>query len=172
MSLVSSRTERLVEKLENRDIDALLVSDIFNVRYLTGFTGTTGLCLIGSGTEHFITDFRYREQARAQVKGLDIVIGERDPYESIGRLLAGANTTRLGLDHEKIPVSRYESLQDSLSDGVELVQAGGMVEDLREVKDEQELDAIGRAAALADEYTLRLLIRALSGEAREKSLGN
>ncbi len=159
----SNRTERLVKKLEQSEIDVLLVSDIHNVRYLTGFTGTNGLCLVGSSGLQFITDFRYSEQARAQVNGFDIVVGERDLYESSVHLLSGVSPCRLGFDHEKISVSRYETLLDLLSNEVEMVQAGGVVECLRAVKDEQELDAIGRAAVLADEIYASVVEQGIVG---------
>ncbi len=163
-----SRTKRLIKKLEKHEIDVLLVSDIYNVRYLTGFTGTNGLCLIGSGTQQFVTDFRYREQAQAQVKGFDVAVGERDLFESSVRLLAGASPTRLGIDHEKISVSKYEALQGSLSSGVEMIQAGGLVEGLRAVKDEQELDAIDRAASLADEVFISVIEQGVVGRSERE----
>ena len=62
-----SRAERLTGALAERELDALLVTDLVNVRYLTGYTGSNGLALVGPELRRFITDFRYVEQAAAEV---------------------------------------------------------------------------------------------------------
>ena len=63
-----SRADRLAEALE---VDALLITDLFNLRYVTGFTGSNGMAVVGRDIRRFITDFRYVEQAAAQVEGFD-----------------------------------------------------------------------------------------------------
>jgi len=67
---VSSRADRLVELLPAAGIDVLLVTGLVNVRYLTGYTGSNGLALIGPHTRTFVTDFRYVEQAAEEVERL------------------------------------------------------------------------------------------------------
>ena len=62
-----TRADQVADKLEQRELDQLLVNDLINVRWLTGFTGTNGLALVGRDLKLFVTDFRYVEQARAQV---------------------------------------------------------------------------------------------------------
>jgi Xaa-Pro aminopeptidase len=64
----AARAERLVETLNERDLHALLVTDLVNVRWLTGFTGTNGAAVVGTdGTLRFVTDFRYLTQAAEQL---------------------------------------------------------------------------------------------------------
>src|SRR6185295_15867433 len=73
-----SRADRLAEALE---VDALLITDLVNLRYITGFTGSNGLAVVGPDIRRFITDFRYFEQAAAQVEGFD---RERAPQDFDG----------------------------------------------------------------------------------------
>ena len=63
----ATRAEQVADRLADREIDFLLVNDLVNVRWLTGFTGSNGLALVGRDLKLFVTDFRYVEQARAQV---------------------------------------------------------------------------------------------------------
>jgi Xaa-Pro aminopeptidase len=140
-----SRAERLAELLGERSLDCLLVTYLANVRYLTGFTGTNGACLVSADERTFFTDFRYVERARSEVSGFDLVEAGR---EMIGDL-AGRLHGRAGFDDAHMSV-RTHKLAEKVGDEVELVPAGGLVEQLREVKDEDELRAMRAAAAIAD----------------------
>ena len=66
-----TRVERVLDQLVERTLDALLVTERVNVRYLTGFTGTSGLVLLSPARRMFVTDFRYVEQAAEQVPDLE-----------------------------------------------------------------------------------------------------
>ena len=136
--------------LAERELDALLVTDLVNVRYLTGFTGSSGLAVVGRDLRRFVTDFRYVEQAAEQVDGFD---REQAPQEFLNALADGwpGGELRLGFEDEEVSVRRHMRLRDVLPDRVELVPAGGIVEGLRAVKDAGEVERIGAAAALVDE---------------------
>jgi Xaa-Pro aminopeptidase len=69
--VTAKRADRLVELFAERELDALVVTNLSNVRYLTGFTGTNGACIVGRDERVFFTDFRYVEQAREQVRHFD-----------------------------------------------------------------------------------------------------
>lgn len=153
------RADRVLELMRERELDSLLVSDLTNVRWLCGFTGTNGACILAPGERLFVTDFRYVEQAGEEVSGFEIVKGERDLLAD----LAGRLTGRAGFDDAHVTVRAHEKLSDAVPDGVELVPAGGLVEGPREVKDDAELRAIGTAAALADDALRAVLERGLRG---------
>ena len=74
----AARADRLVEKLRERELDSLLVTDLVNVRYLSGFTGTNGVCVVGPELRLFITDFRYVERAQAEVPDFERARGKQD----------------------------------------------------------------------------------------------
>jgi Xaa-Pro aminopeptidase len=156
-----SRAARLADRLAERELDALLVTDLVNVRYLAGFTGTNALAVIGaSGERTFLTDFRYLDQAEAQVPAeFERVRGRQDLFEDAAARLGG----RIGFDDEHLTVSAHRRLGELVPEGVELVPAGGLVEELRAVKEPGELERIARAAGIVDEALGALAERGLIG---------
>jgi len=160
-----TRGDRLAATVAERELDALLVSAPVNVRYLSGYTGSNGAVVIGAGEDaerRFYTDFRYGTQAQEEVPDRyerEIVTG--DLLEAAVRALTGAG--RLGFDDAHLSVKRHAAVLAALPDGWELVPAAGAVEDLREVKDDEELARIGAAAALVDEIYAWIAERGLIG---------
>jgi Xaa-Pro aminopeptidase len=154
-----SRADRLAEALE---VDALLITDPVNLRYVSGFTGSNGMAVVGRDVRRFITDFRYVEQAAAQVEGFD---QEESPPEFNAALEQGwpDGPFRLGFEDQHVSVRRHARLRAVLPERVELVPAGGAVEDLRAVKDAGEVEKIRAAAALVDEIYGVLREQGLAG---------
>jgi Xaa-Pro aminopeptidase len=161
---VEARTDRLVGLLAERELDCLLVTNLVNVRYLTGFTGTNGACVVTRDERLFLTDFRYVQQARSQVRRYEPVRAGQDMLADLGRRLRG----RAGFDDAHVTVASHRKLAEKVGEGVELVPAGGLVEDLRAVKDELELGAIRAAAAIADEVYEELRVRGAAGRAERE----
>jgi Xaa-Pro aminopeptidase len=159
-----SRADRLVELLHERELDALLVTNLVHVRYLTGFTGTNGACICGPDIRLFLTDFRYTERAAAEVEGWEPVTVAGDWLGAIAEKLEG----RFGFEDDHLAVRILEKLKGKLADGVEPVPAGGSVEELRRVKDEQELAAIAEASKLADEVWLWSVERGFAGRSERE----
>jgi Xaa-Pro aminopeptidase len=158
------RGDRLEQLLTERELDRMLVTDLTNVRYLTGFTGTNGACVCGSGVRLFFTDFRYTERAAAEVEGWEPITVGGDWLGAIAERLEG----RAGFEDDQMSVRVLEKLKEKLADGVEAVPAGGTVERLRRVKDERELAAIEAASELADEVWRWSLERGLAGRAERE----
>jgi len=154
-----SRADRLEGLLAEQDLDALLVTDLTNVRYLTGYTGTNGVCVVGEGLRVFLTDFRYVVQAERQVRGFERERGKQDLLEETATRLSG----RVGFEDHDLTVRRFERLKGLVGDDVELVAAGRLVERLRAVKEPGELGRIRAAAALADEILAGVAERGLVG---------
>ena len=161
-----SRAGRLAELAAERELDALLVSDLVNLRWLTGFTGTNGLAVVEAGPDGariFVTDFRYVERAVEEVgEDFERRRGERDLLDGLGAALPGRRPLRLGFDDVHVSVRDHRRLQDVLED-VEFVPAGGLVERLRAIKDDEEIRRIRASAALADEALRAALERGLAG---------
>jgi Xaa-Pro aminopeptidase len=159
-----SRAERLTEVLREREVDALLVSDLTNVRWLTGFTGSNGAAVIGAhGIRRFITDFRYLTQAAEELDESWSREVSTDLLEGVVRKLPGEGELRLGFDDADLSVKDHAKLGRLVRDGVELVPACGAIEGLRAVKDEGELDRVRAAARLADDALTEVLERGLVG---------
>lgn len=171
------RGDRLEKLLGERELERMLVTDLVNVRYLTGFTGTNGACVCGPDLRLFFTDFRYTERAATEVEGWEPITVEGDWLASIAERLEG----RVGFEDDHMSVRALEKLKEKLGEGVEAVAAGGTVERLRRVKDDEELAAIEAASKLADEVWVWSVERGLAGrserdvaraaEARIRELG-
>jgi len=156
----AARAERLAGVLAKRELDAMLVTDLVNVRYLTGFTGTNAVCVIGGQERLFFTDFRYVEQAERQVfEGFERMQGSQDLLGAAVARLSG----RAGFEDDHLSVRAHARIADMLPGGVELVSAGGVVEELRAAKEPAELRSMREAAALADGIYRHLTDRGLVG---------
>ena len=160
----TARADRLVAALGERDLHALLVTDLSDVRWLTGFTGSSGAAVLGAdGTRRFITDFRYLTQSAEQLDESWSREISSDLLEGVAKQLPGEGELRLGFDDAKVSVRDHAKLRRLVREGVELVAAGGAVQTLRAVKDAGELDKIRAAARLADAALAEVLTRGLSG---------
>jgi Xaa-Pro aminopeptidase len=162
-----TRADRLADLLPEAGVDALLVTNLVNVRYLTGFTGSNGFAVVGPDLRRFVTDFRYVTQAAEQVDGFD---REQGPRELQGALSEGwpEGGLRLGFEEHAVTVKAERRLRELLPDRVELVPAGSLVENLRAIKEPAELEAIGAAAALADEALEAVLAGGLVGRSERE----
>jgi Xaa-Pro aminopeptidase len=146
-----SRLARLQASLEG----PLLVSNGANVRYLVGFVSSNAALLIEPDRVRLFSDFRYAEAGRA-VEGVEFVETKRSLYSALAEQLSG----RIGFEADDLTYSRYETLA---AGGLELEPRHGLVEALRLVKDESELDAIRAATALTNEAYERLASEAFVG---------
>ncbi|HEY5316805.1 MAG TPA: Xaa-Pro peptidase family protein [Solirubrobacteraceae bacterium] len=160
---MKGRVERLTELLPEVEIDVLLVTNLVNVRYLTGYDGSNGIALVGPRTRAFATDFRYVEQAAEQVHpSFARARAALDLLEAVADLLP-AGEVRLGFDDAHMPVRQHARLLDLLPRRVELVGAGGLVERIRAAKEPDEVALIRTAAQLADAAFERIIRDGLIG---------
>ena len=155
----SARADRLAEALRESELDCLLVTQMVNVRYLTGFTGSNGACIVTPDERLFLTDFRYVEQAGEQVKGFEQLAIGRDMAGDLAKRLKG----QAGFEDAHLSVRQQGKLADKAPDGVELVAAGDLVEGLRQVKDRGELRRMAAAAELATAALEEVLERGVAG---------
>jgi Xaa-Pro aminopeptidase len=153
---VNARVERLRKKLE----EPLLVSNPKNVLYLTGLHSSNPALLVEPDRLRLFSDFRYREAGEA-IEGVEFMETRRDMFLHLSELLEG----RIGFESADLTYARYETLKGG---GLDLVPRQGLVEDLRAVKDEDELAKIGRAAAITDEAYERLAVERFSGRSERE----
>lgn len=162
---MSDRAERLIGLEPDAGVEALLVSELVNVRYLTGFAGSSGIALVGKQVRAFITDFRYEEQSAEQVDpSFERLIARapRDLLDLLDDALPGGEL-RLGIEADHVSVSQHARIAELLGERVELVSCGPLVEQLRAVKEPEEIEKIRAASALADAALERLLREGLVG---------
>ena len=160
---MSDRATRLAALLPDAGIDLLLVTNLVNVRYMTGFTGSNGLALVGADTRLFVTDFRYVEQAADQVDpSFERRRDQLELFDAITPVLP-AGAARIGFDDGDLTVRQHMRLRELMPERVELVSAGGLVERLRAVKESEEIERIRTAAAAADAALTQVLSDGLTG---------
>jgi len=150
-----------IEALRERLTDRLLVTDLVNVLYLTGFDSSNAAVLVDpDGTTQLYTDFRYLEAAQA-VPDVEAVQTKRAMIRDLAERLSG----RIVFEASALPYAHYELLR---AGGLELVPADGTVEELRAVKDDDELDRIRRAALAADRAFEALTAEAWAGRSERE----
>lgn len=160
----AARLARLRELAAERSLDRLLVTDLTNVRYLSGFTGTNGLLVIGDELAVLLTDFRYVTQASEQVTAYEVRDAGREPRRTLAGLLSGT----IGFDEAQMTVRSHQRISEDLSNGAKLEPAAGLVERLRRVKDDGELAHIATAAGIADRIYEQLLNEGIVGRTEEQ----
>ncbi len=150
---MSNRLDGLRRQLAQNKLDAILISQSENRRYLSGFTGSAGFLFISGDKALLATDFRYVEQARTEAQAFEIVRIKGAPPEWLPNLLAGSNIRNLGFEDKDVPFGTYKELTGVLSETgtrVSLIPTNGLVESLRAIKDRDELKLLEEAATLAD----------------------
>src|SRR3954447_10276120 len=159
-----TRTDQVAAAVAEQDLEALLVTSAANLRWVTGFTGSNGAAVIGPDVRVFFTDFRYVEQAAAQVPDFERIRVGRGLLATLSEHLKG----RVGFEDGSLSVRSHARLRDAAGEAAELIPATGIVERLREVKDADELETMRRAAAIADRAYSELAERGIDGRTEKQ----
>lgn len=140
---------KLREALKENGLDALLVTNAYNRRYITGFTGSSGVAVVSADDAVFITDFRYTEQAAEQVKGFRIVKHEKTIIEEVATQVKEMNIQTLGFEKDDVSFGMYELYNEKVQ--VDMKPVAGIIEKLRMIKSSQEIEVLKQAAKIADD---------------------
>lgn len=143
----AGRISKVATALEGAGVDALLVTNLTNVRYLSGFSGTNGQVLVHPGGATFFTDPRYEARAGQIVQGADVSIYPARITDVLGDSLAHLKVSRLGIEGS-MTLAERDDLAERLAP--ELVTSTGIVEQLRRTKEPDEVDKLRRAIAIGD----------------------
>ena len=146
---MSARADAVLAAVAERELDALLVTDLVNLRWLSGFTGSNAAAVVGPGQRRFVTDFRYLTQIADQIDEDWEREIDSDLLERVADGLPDG-PSKLGFDDAHLTVKQAAQLAEHLAEGIELVPASGILEALRAIKDSSEIDAIRAAAKVAD----------------------
>jgi len=147
------RLARLRKLMAEKNLDGVLITQPENRRYLSGFTGSAGVLIVTAKRQAIATDFRYYQQAQAQCPEWELIqVG----YDFEGRMLdalrdLGLGGLSVGFEAHYVSVDQLLSWERTLKSHIRLTNTTQMVEDMRMSKDEDEIRAIRRAVALADE---------------------
>ena len=145
------RYEKLAKLLDAKQLDAVLVSDGYNMRYLSGFTGATGYLLITKNSKTLFTDSRYTIAATMQAPDYTVVEVDaaRDYCKVINQVLSAEGLVTLGFEANQVRYSTYQNLKERL-EAKELVPLGGELADLRRIKTAEEISLHRQAEHIGD----------------------
>jgi len=150
MSL-KNRLQKLRQRLAEKEIDAILISQPENRYYLSGFDGSCGYLLITPRNTILATDFRYLEQAKTQAPDYEIFPITNDLADWFPRLIAELDLKRLGFEAGHVTFAMHRKLTDILKPShLKLVPVDGLVESLRAIKEPEEIEFITKAAEITD----------------------
>lgn len=143
------RIERLRSGMQEAGLAALFITNAYNRQYITGFTGSSGYVLVTSDAAYLLTDFRYMEQAGEQANHFEVVEHGPGVMTTVLELLRKHNVNALGFEQAHVSFMTHASYKADLTD-IELIPTANIIENLRMIKDEQELQIMQEAADLAD----------------------
>jgi Xaa-Pro aminopeptidase len=164
-----SKIKKLRSTFEDLKIDGIIIASSTNRRYMTGFTGTAGVVIVSREEAVFVTDFRYVEQASNQAKEYNIVLYKKDLIAEIAKQVESLGITKLGFEEEHLSYKQFRKYNEIIS--VSLIPTSGVVEKLREIKTEEEIAAIKRAAAIGD-IAFTHILNFIKPGITEKSVAN
>lgn len=154
----SRRLRKLREQMAAQGLNALLVTNINNVFYLSGFTGSTAALIVTHQESYVLVDPRYSIQARAECSSTEV----RD-YTGKSTIAAAADlaneikTASIGCEADSLTVTSYRAFRKALDTSTKLRTTRGLIERLRRIKDEHEIALIRKAAEIADATFLSVL---------------
>jgi Xaa-Pro aminopeptidase len=156
--MYGERLSKLRKKLDDGNLDGIIVSKPENLFYMSGFTGGEGVIIITRLVASLVTDFRYAEQAAEQAPDYNIIELEPgvSPYEVCAEILESDGAKKVGIESHHLTVKAFEELKQHLK-AVQPETTDGMVEKLRVVKEECEIDMIKKAQEITDEAFSHIL---------------
>ena len=163
------RISKVVRRFDDAGVDGLLVTNLTNVRYLTGFSGSSGQVLVTPSGTVFFSDPRYEARAADLVDGAEVVIFPTRLSDRLPEKLVTHGVKRLGVEARAMTIAQRDDLDERLP-GAELIPTKDVVEDLRRAKDPEEIAALRRAVEFAD-ATFEWILERLRPGATEREIG-
>jgi Xaa-Pro aminopeptidase len=144
------RVERLQKAIKAQELDALLVTKPENMRYLSGFTGGEGALLITPDKAMLLTDFRYYDQVAEEAPDIELVKVEAKVSLALKQTLKQLQIKTLGFESTHVSFASYQEWKKATR-GTKWISTQGVVENMRMVKDNHELELLRKAVAIADQ---------------------
>lgn len=138
----------LRKSIEKEGLDALLITNPYNRRYITGFTGTAGVVLVTAGEALLVTDFRYTVQASEQASGFQVIEHKQPIPKELADIVKQKNLKAIGFEQNDVTYGVFEAYKKEINS--ELKPTSGLVENIRQIKSEEEINTLKAAAEIAD----------------------
>jgi Xaa-Pro aminopeptidase len=147
--IYNKRQENLKKVLGQKGLDGILITNLTNIRYISGFTGSAASCLVTPSGQYFITDGRYIEQSKSQVKSFDRFIGMDPHLKQIKDNKLNPDGLKIAFEANHMSYFLYENMKN-IFPNTHWISTSMILEDLASVKDEYELDCIKTAVEVTD----------------------
>lgn len=154
--MTKKRLEKLKLKLKEADLDAILIIKRENYMYISGFTGTYAYLVITQNDAFLLTDFRYGKQAKDEAKLFKVIQYEGRLLDALNDVILSMGIKNLGFEENVITYKTYTEMKKNLK-VKKLKPVDGMIEDIRIVKDAEEIEIIKKAVEIADEAFSHIL---------------
>lgn len=152
---MSGRIDKLKSILTELNLDAFYVTHIPNIRYISGFSGSSAYLIITKEKDYFFTDFRYKEQSKVQVKGFEMFV-DFAPSIKISEVIKSSGYKNIGFESSHLTVSQLDTLKQSFP-GVNFIPVHERIERLTMVKSDEELSKIRKACEITDRVFEKML---------------
>jgi Xaa-Pro aminopeptidase len=148
-SIYAKRQSALKSVLEKKGLDGILISNLTNIKYICGFTGSAASCLVTPEGQYFISDGRYIEQSKEQVKGFDCYLDMSSHFNQIKNNKLNPDGLKLAFEGSHMSFDQYENML-ALFSGTSWENTSMILEDLASVKDNYEIECIRTAVEITD----------------------
>lgn len=155
-SMMPQRLTAIRSAMSERRLEALLVHEPAHVRYVTGFTGSNGICILTPQEQFFITDRRYQTQAPQEVHDFEIFVASHNLYAIIKEKALIPRRAKIGFEHEYVSVADIQKLRKLLP-GRKFIPATDIIETVSAIKDDGEIPLIRHAAQITDKVFKKIL---------------
>ena len=153
---METRIQKLRQQFDRLNIDAFLINRLSNIRYFCGYSGSNGLLIITRDNSFFITDFRYQEQIKRQVKGAETFIYKKDFPTEFKENPKLHFKGKIGYEAPFLTVDLFNKMKDALP-GCEWISTENIAEEIASVKDADELSLIQTAVKITDQVFTEIL---------------
>ncbi|MDP3791958.1 MAG: Xaa-Pro peptidase family protein [Candidatus Omnitrophota bacterium] len=165
-----TRLKKLRSELKAKSIESLLVTNESNVTYLSGFTGSDSVLFITPDSQFFLTDSRYTQEAKKSVRGFAILEVVSSTYDVIGKIACKNGIRKIGFESMNLPYGVIKNLESYIGKA-KLLPFNNIVENLRAVKDKEEIARIERSVACAKKVLKNIVGEVAPGVSEKKLSG-
>jgi Xaa-Pro aminopeptidase len=150
-----ARIEKIRDILKKQNIDAFYITHLPNIRYVSGFSGSSAFVIITPGKNYFITDFRYQSQSAEEVKGFEIIISNISA-DAVKKIIAEEGLHSVAFESSHLTCMQLDKLKAD-NTGVEFIAVAEELEKMNMIKTEDELGKIKKAAEITDRVFNKIL---------------
>lgn len=143
------KLQKLREEMQAQELEALLITSSYNLRYITGFTGSSGMAFVTKDYALFITDFRYTEQAGKQAVGFDVIQADKGLPQEVAAQAGKLDIKSVAFEQDHVTYTAFKQYEELFE--AELTPVSGIIEKIRMFKTPEEIEILKAAAKIADD---------------------